>query len=170
MSTYKTKAEPKVEADAVKARAFLAELKKLAERDEQAAREAWGAVNNPQDRTNEVDEFTDAELEACREWRKNNPGAGAGLMADALSLTIDEAYAIIDKLVDEKHDGIAAVKQAHADQDFENQAKLIAAGKKKPSDFIGKKPSPDKDPEAYKKWSQERMRLVRAADKLKQAA
>jgi len=171
VSTFKAKADSQAaEKDAVKARAFLAALKNLVERDEKAAGEAWNAVNNPQDRIDDIDDFTDAELEACRQWRLKNPGAGAAAMADALSLTMEEAYAIIDKLVDEKHDGIAAVKQANADEDFENQAKLIAAGKKKPSDFIGKKPSPDKDPEAYKKWSQERMRLVRAADKLKQAA
>lgn len=53
---------------------------------------------------------------------------------------------------------------------FEAQVQLIAAGEKKPSDFIGAKPSPEKDPEGYKKWSQARMRLVRAAEKLKKAA
>lgn len=170
VSTFKTKAEPKVEADAVKARAFLNELKKLVERDEKAAGEAWHAVNNPQDRIDEIDDFTDSELEACREWRKNNPGAGAGMMADALSLTMDEAYAIIDKLVDEKHDGIAAEKQAKEELEFDAQVKRIAEGKAKPSDFIGVKPDPEKKADEYKKWNAQRMKLKRAAAKLQEAA
>lgn len=62
--------------------------------------------------------------------------------------------------------GLAEVKQANADQDFEDQVKLIVAGKKKPADFIGKKP---KEPEALKEWNRKRIQFVRAVDKLKAA-
>lgn len=175
ISIFKAPAEAAVEKDVAKLRAFLQELKKLAERDEKSAREAWNAVHNPQD-GEELPEFSDEEMAAFKEWREMNPGAGAAQMAEALLMTLDEAYAIIDRLVDEKHDQKAAEKAKAAAAEiiaeaksFEDQAKQVAAGVK-PSVFIGLKPNPKKEPEKYKAWSAQRMKLERAAKRLMKAA
>lgn len=109
-------------------------------------------------------------LERCRIWKANNPGLGAAAMADELSISVDDAYKMADLLVDEKHDAVVKAKETAANAEFEEQVRRIADGKAKPSDFIGAKPSPDKEPEAYNAWSAKRMKLVRAAKKLKAAA
>lgn len=108
-------------------------------------------------------------LSECRVWKKDNPTAGAAMMADHFGLTMEEACAICDMLVNEEH--YAKWREAQTEEpDFQTQVKKIAEGKAKPSDFIGPKPSPKADPEGYKKWSAARMRLNRAVEKLAKAA
>lgn len=171
VSAFKTPATPKAaEKAAVLAREFLAKLQALADKDAADAGDAWQKEHNSPEAIASGDSFTEEELNACREWKKMNPEAGAAAMADALSLTMDEAYAICDRLVDEKHDARAEVKSKHAAEEFEAQVKQIAEGKAKPSDFIGPKPSPTAKPAEYNAWSAQRMKLKRAADKLKKAA
>lgn len=116
-------------------------------------------------------QFVDEELlTRCREWKRKHPGLGAAAMADEFSMPINQAYEMCDRLVDEKHDEVVKAKEKAAYAEFEQQVRRIADGKAKPSDFIGPKPSPDKEPEAYNAWSARRMKLVRAAKKLKAAA
>jgi ParB/RepB/Spo0J family partition protein len=112
----------------------------------------------------------------CREWRAENPGRSVSAMAEELGIPHVLACEISDELVDEKHDAKAKVKRAEAAQAeaeaekiFEFQARAVANGAK-PSEFIGGKPDPKKNPEGYKEWNAKRMKLERAAKKLKQAA
>lgn len=41
--------------------------------------------------------------ERCRQWRAGNPGYGAAAMADELGLDVDEAFSIVDELIDEEY-------------------------------------------------------------------
>jgi hypothetical protein len=163
VGAFKAETTPKAaEKAAQKAREFLCALNGLADDEAKAA-----AKTSPPD---DAHGFTEEKLAACREWREQNPGRAAAAMADALSLTLEEAYAITDRLVDEKHDAKAKSKSEAEQAEMNERVKQIAAGKAKPSDFIGPKPSQAKDPEGYKTWNAERMKLKRAAAKLKDAA
>lgn len=120
--------------------------------------------------------LTAAQIEDGRLWKQKNPDGSAGMMAEALGISIDQAFEIIDGMIDEKHDKISAEKAKAVAEEivaeakaFEDQVKAVANGAK-PSEFIGLKPSPTKEPKAYKEWNAKRMQLERAAKKLKQAA
>lgn len=62
-------------------------------------------------------------------------------------------------------EGVIAQEKDAEQLSFEEQVQAVAKGAK-PSEFIGTKPDPKKDPEGYKQWDAKRKKLVRAAQKL----
>jgi len=46
--------------------------------------------------------------ERCREWRAENPGRSAGAMADELGISVDDAFRIVDELIDADYDSAQA--------------------------------------------------------------
>jgi len=106
-------------------------------------------------------------LEKARAWRQKNPKKGAAAMADELGIPVDEAYAALDQIIDEKYDAKADERARLEAQEFEEQVAAIAAGTNKIADFIGPKPSQSGKPDEYKVWNAKRMALDRAAKKLR---
>ncbi len=66
---------------------------------------AGRTVDEAAEKVVDVDDPRVALKMRCREWRAENPHAGAMAMADALGLEQDEAFGIVDELIDEDYQG-----------------------------------------------------------------